>query len=155
MFCKESISSFSMWLQFYNFCKRVLSRALGYEGENVCIVHPIYERICHPLNCGSMWLDCCCQNWRNLKSQGGSSKTWFCWMTRSSLLASIRKFAASSATDCLFGFGPRSGAMVLPPPDLFLWFCFWFWILLTSHILLFWSTMRNRTLFIARKLAKA
>jgi hypothetical protein len=27
--------------------------------------------------------------------------------------------------------------------------------LLTSHILLFWSTMRNRTLFIARKLAKA
>jgi hypothetical protein len=29
-----------------------------------------------------------------------------------------------------------------------------FWILLTSHILLFWSTMRNRTLFIARKLAK-
>jgi hypothetical protein len=27
--------------------------------------------------------------------------------------------------------------------------------LLTSHILLFWSTMRNRTPFIARKLAKA
>jgi hypothetical protein len=27
--------------------------------------------------------------------------------------------------------------------------------LLTSHILLFWSTMRNRTRFIARKLAKA
>jgi hypothetical protein len=109
----------------------------------VCIVHPIYERICDPLNCGSMWLDCCCQNWRNLKSQGGSSKTWFCWMTRSSLLASIRKFAASSATDCLFGFGPRSGAMVLPPPDLFLWFCFWFWILLTSHILLFWSADKS------------
>ncbi len=154
MCCKERVSSFSMWLQFYNFCKRVLSRALGYEGENVCIVHPIYERICDPLNCESMWLDCCCQNWRNLKSQGGSSKTWFCWMTRSSLLASIRKSAASSATDCLFSFGPRSGAMALPPPDLFLWFCFLFWILLTSHILLFWSTMRNRTLFIARKLAK-